>query len=181
MLEYGRVLARMTDTTVPGRTWPEDPMTKRTTRSRSTSKTPARKAAPKSAAVEGAIGDGGRWYATDGTRLTDCCGAYSKVMMDWLCCRKCKREVPLGLGDGSEHAPWAASEKECHVDEKLRAELAEGMWDDRFDEAVCEIARERGMDYLIGNVEGLFTILGRHFKDEALARVAAKESDGCPG
>ena len=50
-------------------------------------------------------------YANDGTRLTDCCGAYSTYMegifndMDieiLLCCKKCYEPVSHGQGDGNE-------------------------------------------------------------------------------
>jgi hypothetical protein len=43
-------------------------------------------------------------YDADGTRLTDCCGAYSKVSEDdgGLFCRACRRGVGPGEGDGSE-------------------------------------------------------------------------------
>lgn len=46
-------------------------------------------------------------YAKDGTRLTDCCAAYSTFHMEsdgsaTLCCKKCWCEVPFGQGDGSE-------------------------------------------------------------------------------
>lgn len=46
-------------------------------------------------------------YDADGTRLTDCCGAFSTYHMEpdgssTLCCRACWREVPYGQGDGTE-------------------------------------------------------------------------------
>jgi hypothetical protein len=49
-------------------------------------------------------------YAKDGTRLTDCCGAYSTFMeasgdmdIEWeLTCKGCYETVPYGQGDGSE-------------------------------------------------------------------------------
>lgn len=38
---------------------------------------------------------------TDGTRLTDCCGAYSTYMdTDELCCKACYNPVEYGEGDG---------------------------------------------------------------------------------
>lgn len=45
-------------------------------------------------------------YAESGTRLTDCCGAYSTYNEDsrgefTLCCKACWREVGPGQGDGS--------------------------------------------------------------------------------
>jgi len=45
-------------------------------------------------------------YATDGTRLTDCCGAYSTYDIDSgdLVCRACYTSVPDGQGDGIEQA-----------------------------------------------------------------------------
>ena len=52
-------------------------------------------------------------YADDGTRLTDCCGAYSTYMETYydpitdyaefeLCCKKCREIVEVGQGDGNE-------------------------------------------------------------------------------
>lgn len=41
-------------------------------------------------------------FADDGTRLTDCCGAYSTFHDETLCCKACHREVEFGQGDGSE-------------------------------------------------------------------------------
>jgi hypothetical protein len=47
-------------------------------------------------------------FADDGTRLTDCCGAYSTFMDadegggQALCCKGCYRQVDFGQGDGSE-------------------------------------------------------------------------------
>ena len=42
-------------------------------------------------------------YAQDGTRLTDCCGAYSTFDESGsLYCKACYGEVPTGQGDGSE-------------------------------------------------------------------------------
>ncbi len=49
-------------------------------------------------------------YDRAGSRLTDCCGAYSTFMDpgdgSWeLSCRKCCKAVEPGEGDGSERAP----------------------------------------------------------------------------
>jgi len=43
----------------------------------------------------------------DGTRLTDCCAAYSAFDMDdgVLMCKKCYGEVNYGEGDGTESLP----------------------------------------------------------------------------
>ena len=52
-------------------------------------------------------------YANDGTRLTDCCGAYSTYMETYydpttdyaefeLCCKECCKIVEVGQGDGNE-------------------------------------------------------------------------------
>ena len=46
-------------------------------------------------------------YHESGVRLTDCCGAFSTYHLDemgheFLCCKKCWNEVPVGLGDGLE-------------------------------------------------------------------------------
>jgi hypothetical protein len=43
----------------------------------------------------------------DGTRLTDCCAAYSTFDMDdgVLMCKKCYGEVDYGEGDGTESLP----------------------------------------------------------------------------
>ena len=43
-----------------------------------------------------------KYDAKNGTRLTDCCGAYSTFHDMTLCCKKCWREVGVGEGDGSE-------------------------------------------------------------------------------
>lgn len=40
-------------------------------------------------------------YAEDGTRLTDCCAAYSTFHDDVLCCKVCWNEVSVGEGDGT--------------------------------------------------------------------------------
>ena len=40
----------------------------------------------------------------DGTRLTDCCGAYSTYMdTDELCCKECYNPVQDGQGDGVDN------------------------------------------------------------------------------
>lgn len=51
------------------------------------------------------IDAGTKKYADDGTRLTDCCGAYSTFMEGELCCKKCYEVVDYGEGDGSERRP----------------------------------------------------------------------------
>lgn len=49
-----------------------------------------------------------RYDPEDGTRLTDCCGAYSTYHDEGdgetfvLCCKNCWDEVEPGEGDGSE-------------------------------------------------------------------------------
>lgn len=48
-------------------------------------------------------------YDELGTRVTDCCGAFSTFMDDGgggetLCCKRCYSEVPDGQGDGTETA-----------------------------------------------------------------------------
>ena len=56
------------------------------------------------------------FYDKYGTRLTDCCGAYSTFMevsgdMDIeeeLTCKNCYETVPYGQGDGSEKKAWIA-------------------------------------------------------------------------
>jgi len=46
-------------------------------------------------------------FADDGTRLTDCCGAYSTFSIDDgdLMCRRCYECVEPGEGDGAERLP----------------------------------------------------------------------------
>ncbi len=42
---------------------------------------------------------------TNGTRLTDCCGAYSTHMdTNELCCKVCYMPVEIGEGDGVDNA-----------------------------------------------------------------------------
>ena len=43
-----------------------------------------------------------RNYTNNGTRLTDCCGAYATFHDTTLCCKVCWKEVPDGQGDGTE-------------------------------------------------------------------------------
>ena len=43
-------------------------------------------------------------YDEYGMRLTDCCGAHSTWIEGVLSCKVCYDEVPLGQGDGGEHA-----------------------------------------------------------------------------
>lgn len=53
-------------------------------------------------------------YASDGTRLTDCCGSYSTFHGVMLCCKVCWREVPPGQGDGSEQKPVEETNEGAH-------------------------------------------------------------------
>jgi hypothetical protein len=50
-------------------------------------------------------------YANDGTRLTDCCAAYSTYDIDSgdLVCRACYAPVPDGQGDGTEQREQPAA------------------------------------------------------------------------
>ena len=41
-------------------------------------------------------------FADDGTRLTDCCGAYSTHVEYELVCKGCYNVVPQGQGDGTQ-------------------------------------------------------------------------------
>lgn len=56
-------------------------------------------------AVHRAASAAGQRYDRDGTRLTDCCGAYSTISGGLLCCRACYEVVQSGEGDGSERRP----------------------------------------------------------------------------
>lgn len=48
----------------------------------------------------------GKFYDSEtGSRLTNCCKAFSTFHDNVLCCRACYQEVELGEGDGSEILP----------------------------------------------------------------------------
>ena len=55
----------------------------------------------------------------DGTRLTNCCGAYSTHMdTDELCCKVCCMPVEIGEGDGVDNI------NDYQIDKKLLLEEA---------------------------------------------------------
>jgi len=53
-----------------------------------------------------------RWYdKKDGTRLTDCCGAYATHVDAQLCCKRCYKVVESGQGDGNRHYKMSPDNK----------------------------------------------------------------------
>lgn len=60
-------------------------------------------------------------YSTEnGSRLTDCCAAYSTYCDDDLSCKVCYESVEVGEGDGSERV--SMPEIETAVAEQSRAD-----------------------------------------------------------